>query len=108
MAWANDYSISHSDGMRCGNMKCDKCEEEIEGFYLIRDRTNFKHRGNETDERYIYHEKCSPTGTSRHWDNYRESCAEEEKKEAKREIKRLELIKDIRKWGFDEEDLFDD
>lgn len=58
-AWSNHYSISHSKSMACGNMICDKCGKKIVGYYLIKDRTNYMLRGNENDERYLFHRRCS-------------------------------------------------
>ena len=84
--WSNVYSIADSRVMTCGNMICDKCGKKIRGLYLIRDRTNFKHRGNETDERYIYHRECRK---NKAWDEY-----EKNKEEAKR--KENEYNKNVR------------
>ena len=58
-AWSNYFHISNSEGMKCGNMICYKCKEKIEGDYLIQERTNHLLRGNENDECYIFHRKCS-------------------------------------------------
>lgn len=60
-AWRNYYSISNSKGMCCGDMICHKCKTKIKGNYLIQDRSNFILRGNEHDERYLFHRKCSET-----------------------------------------------
>jgi len=103
--WNNYYSTSNSSGMRCGNMKCHKCKKSIRGNYLIQDRSNNRHRGNETDERYLYHRKCSS-------DNNVWKVLDIEQKQAKYNEKlRREHIKEvstlIEKYELDVDDLFD-
>lgn len=103
--WRNYYQIANSNGTRCGNMKCHKCKKTIKGNYLIRDRQNFKHRGNETDERYLYHRDCSNNKSV--WEKF-----DKEQIERKNELKlynkrKKEVLDLIEKYGFDADDLFD-
>ena len=58
-------------------MICDTCGKKIKNeLYLRRDRKNFKHRGNETDEVY----ECK-TGKkfSKMWESYEKEVESEEK-----------------------------
>lgn len=103
--WRNYYQIANSNGTRCGDMKCHKCKKTIKGNYLIRDRQNFKHRGNETDERYLYHRDCSNNKSV--WEKF-----DAEQIERKNELKlynkrKKEVLGLIKKYGFDADDLFD-
>ena len=107
--WNNHYRITHASGMRVGIMKCSnkKCGKTIrsDSYYLIKERTNFKHRGNETDECYIYHRDCSPVTNV--WKAHDKELREQEKSFKIREAKRLELVAEINEWEFDNEDLFE-
>jgi len=58
-AWRDNYSISSSQVQICGDMICHNCKKKIKGSYLIIDRTNYMMRGNENDERYLFHRNCS-------------------------------------------------
>jgi hypothetical protein len=59
--WINTYTIIQKNRMPLIH-KCHKCKKRIRGNSncVLRERTNWKHRGNETDEAYLYHFKCSP------------------------------------------------
>jgi hypothetical protein len=61
--WRNYFSVANSDVMICGSMICHKCKNTISGDYLIQDVQNFRLRGNEHDERYLFHRKCSVENT---------------------------------------------
>ncbi len=97
-AWRNHYHVSNSEAQRCGNMICNKCKEKIEGDYLIQDRTNFILRGNENDECYIFHRKCSEENAA--W-----------KKFDKDRLDKISQIKEVKnlieKYGLSADDLFD-
>jgi|SRR5690625_2102066 len=103
--WRNYYRIANSEEMSCGNMKCYKCKKTIKGDYLIRDRQNFKHRGNETDERYIYHRECSNNKSV--WENFDKEQIERENELKLYEKRKKEVLDLIEKYGFDADDLFD-
>lgn len=49
--------------------KCSKCNGKLWDRYLMIIRTNFKHRGNETDEVNVYHKKCTSKRYLRLWKN---------------------------------------
>jgi len=106
--WSNEYTICNSETWVCGGMICATCGKKIEsGLYLRRDRTNFKHRGNETDEVYLYHRECKKGKKfDKMWGTHEKEV--EAKKEAltKRNAKLVELRKEISACGFDEDDLF--
>lgn len=104
-AWRNYYSVASSEVVTCGDMICYKCKEKIIGDYLIQDRTNFRLRGNEHDERYLFHRKCSETNGK--WANF-----DKEKEEYKAaRIARESQIKEVRdlieKYKLDADDLFE-
>jgi hypothetical protein len=106
--WSNEYRIVDANSCVCGDMICSKCGNKIENeLYLRRERTNFKHRGNETDEVYLYHKDCKiGKKFSKMWETHDKKVKDEETAYNKRETKRLELITEISAWGFDENDLF--
>ena len=103
--WRNYYQIANSNGTRCGNMKCHKCKKTIQGNYLIRDKQNFMHRGNETDERYLYHRNCSNNKSI--WENFDREEAERKDKLKLRQKQKKEVMALINKYGFEADDLFD-
>lgn len=86
-------------------MRCSKCGNTISGDYLIKDRTNFLHRGNETDEHYIYHRECSPVSTV--WLKFDEDAIEYSRALAEREIKRKECLSFISEKGFSLDELIE-
>jgi hypothetical protein len=104
-AWRDYYSISNSKGMRCGNMICHKCKEKIEGNYLIQDRTNFMLRGNEHDERYLFHRECSENNSK--WAEFDKE--QKDYKDAKivrqNQIKEVKIL--ISKYKLEADDLFE-
>jgi len=106
--WNNTYRISHAKDI-ISDVICDTCGKMIHGnsLFLVRERSNFKHRGNETDEVYYYHKECRTSKKLKKlWGNYYKKLKEEKELENKREIKRKELIHDINLWGFNKYDLF--
>jgi hypothetical protein len=97
-AWNNYYRVTNSEGMRCGNMICHKCKEEIKGDYLIQDRSNHLLRGNEHDECYIFHRKCSEDNIT--WKDFDENMANEKVIELqKAQIKKVSDL--ITKYGLE-------
>ncbi len=98
-AWRDYYRVSNSEGMRCGNMICHKCKEEIKGDYLIQERSNFLLRGNENDECYIFHRKCSEDNIK--WKEFdEENIANEKAMEVKNaQIKEVNDL--IAKYGLE-------
>ena len=60
--------------------KCSNSGEPIEDELLIVERSNFKHRGNETDETYCYNRNTSPEKYSKVWNKW-DKWKEEKKKE---------------------------
>jgi len=101
--WFNTYNIANSEYISCGYMRCHKCKKKIEGDFLIKDRKNFLHRGNETDERYLYHRECSShKGAWKKFDRLMREKEEEYKLMEERDKKVKELIE---KYGIDEDDL---
>ena len=104
-AWNNYYSVSNSEGMRCGNMTCHKCKEKIEGDYLIQNRSNWMHRGNETDECYLFHRKCSESNKA--WEKKKKKQKEHQEANLIRENQIKEVKSLMRKYGLDADDLFD-
>lgn len=63
---------------------CSNSGEKIEEEFLVIDRKNFKHRGNETDECFVYNRETSPEKYKKVWEKW------DEKKEAKK--KKVENI----------------
>jgi hypothetical protein len=104
-AWCNYYYISNSEGMRCGNMICHSCKTKIKGNYLIQDRTNFMLRGNEYDERYLFHRKCSETNSK--WAEFDKEQKDNKKAQITRENQIKEVKSLIEKYGLDADDLFE-
>jgi len=104
--WTESYYISHARSHRVGNMKCSKCEEKIKSnnWFLIRNRANWKHRGNETDECYIYHRNCS--SVTEIWDKHDIKLKANKIATKKREAKLIELANEIAKLGFTCDELF--
>ena len=98
-AWRDYYRVSNSEGMRCGNMICHKCKEKIKGDYLIQERTNHLLRGNENDECYIFHRKCSEDNAK--WKEFdEENIANEKAMEVKKsQIKEVNDL--IAKYGLE-------
>ena len=104
-AWRNYYSISNSEGMRCGDMICHKCKEKIKGNYLIQDRINSMLRGNEHDERYLFHRKCSETNGK--WAEFDKEQKDYKEAQIIREAQIKEVKSLIDKYKLDEDDLFE-
>lgn len=103
--WFNTHHIGNADSIRCGNMICSRCGEKIDsGDYLIRERKNFHHRGNETDETYIYHRECSKE--YKIWEEHDKKTEQSHAEASKREAKWKQLIAQIEEWNFTEEELF--
>lgn len=104
-AWRNYYSISNSEVTRCGDMICHKCKKKINGDYLIQDRSNFMLRGNEHDERYLFHRKCSESNGK--WDEFDKEQKDYKEGQIIREgrIKEVKLL--IDKYKLDAGDLFE-
>lgn len=50
--------------------KCDKSGRELEAEYLLISRTNFRHRGNETDELYKYNRDSTPVEYMSVWESW--------------------------------------
>jgi hypothetical protein len=103
--WRNYYQVTNSEGVTCGDMKCHRCKDTIEGNYLIRDRTNFKHRGNETDERYLYHRECSDNKTV--WEDFDKTEVELANYINLKETQKKEVLDLIKKYELEVDDLFD-
>ncbi|HRW21707.1 MAG TPA: hypothetical protein P5509_07025 [Bacteroidales bacterium] len=106
--WINTYRICDSNSVVCGEMICATCGGKIENeLYLMRDRVNFKHRGNETDEVYLYHKNCK-TGKkfTKMWETHEKEVNAEKEALTKRNAKLVELRNEISAWGFNEDDLF--
>ena len=103
-AWNNYYSISNSKGMRCGNMICYVCKKKIKGYYLIQDRSNYLLRGNEYDETYLFHRKCSETNNK--WAEFDKEQKDYKKAQItkKAQIKEVKVL--IEKYGLEVNDLF--
>lgn len=104
-AWRNYYSISNSERMRCGNMICHECKEKINGDYLIQDRSNFMLRGNEHDERYLYHRKCSEENSE--WAKFDKRQKDYKETQVIRESQIKEVKSLIAKYKLDADDLFE-
>jgi hypothetical protein len=104
-AWRNYYSISNSEGVRCGNMICHKCKEKIKGNYLIQERSNFMLRGNEHDETYLFHRKCSETNGK--WAEFDKNQKEYKEAQIIRESQIEEVKSLIAKYKLDADDLFE-
>lgn len=104
--WSNTYSVAHASTVRCADMTCDKCGRKIRknSYYLILDRTNFKHRGNETDERYLFHRDCSPV--KQVWENHDRELVNSKKRAEEREARIADLKIEIGLLGLSECDLF--
>lgn len=49
------------------DFKCGNSGEKIEDEFLVINRTNFKHRGNETDECFVYNRSTSPEKYLKVW-----------------------------------------
>lgn len=66
--------------------KCDKSGRNLEAECLLVSRTNFRHRGNETDELYKYNRATTPSEYKivwEEWDEIKASKNEEIKAIAK-------------------------
>ncbi len=102
-AWHNNFTVSNSRVQRCGNMICDKCQRKITGNYLIQDRTNYMLRGNEHDERYLFHRECSEDNVK--WAEF-DTNKKEEKQAYKIRNKQIKAVKDlIKKYNL--QDVFE-
>lgn len=87
-------------------MICHKCKAKISGDYLIQDRSNFLLRGNEHDERYLFHRKCSDDNEK--WIEH-DLCIKEQSKLANKRAKQISQVKAlIEKYGLSQEELFGD
>ena len=62
------------------DFKCKNSQEPIEDEFLVIERTNFKHRGNETDEIFVYNRKTSPELYLKVWLKWDELKEEKKKK----------------------------
>lgn len=62
------------------DFKCKNSGEKIEEEFLVIDRTNFKHRGNETDECFVYNRKTSPERYKKVWQKWDELKETKKKK----------------------------
>ena len=102
-AWHNQFTVSNSEFQRCGNMICDKCKKKIRGNYLIQDRTNYMLRGNEHDERYLFHRGCSEDNVK--WAEFDKEL-KEEKQANKVRNKQIKEVKDLIE-KYDLKDLFE-
>ena len=67
--------------------KCKNSGEKIEEEFLVIERTNFKHRGNETDECFVYNRSSSPQRYIKVWEKWDE-LKEEKKKNVENIAKR--------------------
>jgi len=103
-AWSNYYTISNSKGMICGSMICHKCEEKIKGN-LIQDRSNFMLRGNEHDERYLFHRKCSEENEK--WGEFDKEQKENKEAQKQRDSQIEEVKSLIEKYELEVGDLFE-
>lgn len=104
--WNNYYSISNSKVMYCGSMICHKCKGKISGDYLIQDRSNYLLRGNEHDERYLFHRKCSDDNEK--WIE-NDLLVKEQNKMGRQRAKQVSQVKTlIEKFGLSANELFDD
>lgn len=52
--------------------KCDNSGKKLEPECLFVSRTNFKHRGNETDELYMYNRESTPNKYAHVWEEWDE------------------------------------
>ena len=103
--WHSYYSVSNSERMFCSEINCSRCNEKITGDYLIQDRQNIYLRGNESDERYVFHRKCSSDNPEwvRH-DNEKEK-SDAEALARQNQIKEVKSL--IKKYQLEVEDLFE-
>lgn len=104
-AWRDYYTVSHSEGMYCGNMICYKCNKKIRGYYLIQERSNFMLRGNEHDKTYLFHRKCSSDNVK--WSEHSSWIRQQNisLKIRKNQISEVKAL--IKKYGLDANDLFE-
>ena len=107
--WSNHYSVVDSRSVQCGNMICRTCEEKIEGYYLLQDRTNYILRGNEHDEVYLYCRKCSESNDQgiNKWSEFDKEQKTIREFRIIKESKINEVKKIIEKYGFDPDDIYD-
>lgn len=64
--------------------KCSNSGEPIEDELLIVERSNFKHRGNETDETYCYNRSSTPEKYMKVWKKW-----DKKKEEKKKEVENI-------------------
>ena len=70
--------------------KCAVSGEDTEAEFLIVSKTNFKHRGNETDEQYHYNRKHTPQKYLKYWEKW-DKLKTEKLEKIKRITKRYNL-----------------
>lgn len=101
--------IAHGDGCRVGTMICDHCHKPIDKEpYMIVEYYDMHSRGNENDFNKIYHRKCCEHSYPHSWSVYDEERKAAAKRAASRDRMRLRLIKIIKAWNFNSDELFDD
>jgi len=88
--WRTTYDIGKI--IESSNLVCHKCNKKIKGTYLRELRTNFKHRGNETDYAYFYHKSCKPN--HKIWDEHKRALEQIKIKEYEYK-KKLEEVTDL-------------
>ena len=67
--------------------KCKNSGEKIEEEFLVIERRNFKHRGNETDESFCYNRSSSPQHYIKVWEKW-DKLKEDKKKKVENIAKR--------------------
>jgi len=102
--WKNYYQVAHSDYLRCGLMECVRCKLPIVGYYLIRERKNFLHRGNETEQQFLFHRGCNPSHPM--WKEFDKLQELNEKTKVERDKVLDGLHRTINEWGFSQDELF--
>jgi len=92
MSFENGWRATYDIGkvIKGSNIICDKCGKKIRSLYLRKLRTNFKHRGNETDETYFYHKSCKLN--HKIWDEHKREIEQIKIKEYEYKKKLEEVI----------------
>ncbi len=67
-AWIEVKKISRFADVN--SFKCNVSNQELEAEFLVLCRTNFKHRGNETDETFFYNRKFTPPQFLSVWEKW--------------------------------------
>lgn len=101
--------IAHGDGCSTGTMICDKCHSLIgKEPYMIVEYYDMHSRGKENDFNKLYHRKCCEHSYPHSWAAYDEERKQTAIRTARRNRMRERLLKVIKAWNFDSEELFGD